>query len=240
MVIENVSLVNSSCTSANACLGLGRCYSASMSVHRQCAEEASSDVGQYFPNPMFVWTSCESLGFRWEDLRPDACYDGRVARYSNGNGTAHTSQVEENTTQANETVRTQKRTAPTKDRSAQTRERSPPRVSLVDSKCRRAAQCTGLGGCVSATQRFFDECLAGPSQAVNQLMPHPIILHTSCESLGFKPMTKTSTSCFGESIHFFSTDETLWSNMFRLELFEPAWCLERRKAAPQCFNSVTI
>lgn len=112
--------------------------------------------------------------------------------------------------------------------------------SMVDTSCLTAAGCNGLGGCYSASTRFLKDCLVG-SRIVDALIPHPFFLQTSCQSLGFKTLSKTPTGtsdpdpCSGGWASFFATDESLFWNVFRERELAEGTCPEYAKKHPTCF-----
>eukprot|EP00450_Noctiluca_scintillans_P039565 CAMPEP_0194477534 /NCGR_PEP_ID=MMETSP0253-20130528/1263_1 /TAXON_ID=2966 /ORGANISM="Noctiluca scintillans" /LENGTH=127 /DNA_ID=CAMNT_0039316531 /DNA_START=61 /DNA_END=440 /DNA_ORIENTATION=- len=92
--------------------------------------------------------------------------------------------------------------------------------TVVDASCLTAAGCPGLGGCYWANTEFLKTCMVGRTFVFDDLVPHPVFREESCESLGFKPLTRTSTGtpipdpCYGGWVSFYSNDEALFWNMY--------------------------
>eukprot|EP00450_Noctiluca_scintillans_P004873 CAMPEP_0194503432 /NCGR_PEP_ID=MMETSP0253-20130528/28377_1 /TAXON_ID=2966 /ORGANISM="Noctiluca scintillans" /LENGTH=147 /DNA_ID=CAMNT_0039345715 /DNA_START=57 /DNA_END=500 /DNA_ORIENTATION=- len=118
--------------------------------------------------------------------------------------------------------------------------------TMVDLSCPNIYACEGFGGCYEAETSFLKDCMIGKAYVVESLMPKPIFLQTSCLSLGFKILTRTSTGttvpdpCYGGWASFYATDEDTFWERYPAESFPKTWCPEWRAAVPNCFSAGSI
>eukprot|EP00450_Noctiluca_scintillans_P038152 CAMPEP_0194477902 /NCGR_PEP_ID=MMETSP0253-20130528/1540_1 /TAXON_ID=2966 /ORGANISM="Noctiluca scintillans" /LENGTH=123 /DNA_ID=CAMNT_0039316937 /DNA_START=160 /DNA_END=531 /DNA_ORIENTATION=+ len=81
-------MVDVSCPNIEECVGLGGCYEADTSFLLDCMIGEAYVVESLIPNPVFLQTSCLSLGFKiltrtWTGTSvPDPCYGGWASFYA--------------------------------------------------------------------------------------------------------------------------------------------------------------